>query len=371
MGRARRARRIAATAAFGGGGVAGLGVASVGLLLAQAQLARRAIGKPFEGRRPDSAGRYGDGAGEPIRLGMVGDSTAVGLGVDHPSQTPGAVMAVGLAALSGRPVEVFECANIGATSRRLEEQVTRLLEQAAALDGGETRPGGLPPVDVAVILVGANDVTHRLTPTASVRLLGEAVRRLRDAGVSVVVGTCPDLGSIEPIRPPLRYLAQRWSRQLAAAQTIAAVEAGARTVSLGALIGPDFRARRGEMFSADRFHPSAAGYARLAAVLLPSLLAALELEVGPPQRPDLRAGEGVDDVAHAAARAAAHAGTEVSGAEVDGATRGPRGRWAVLVRRVQPALPQLPNLPTLPNLPALPNLPIQLPSSIGGHGPED
>ncbi len=105
------------------------------------------------------------------------------------------------------------------------------------------------------------------------------------------------------------------------------------------------------MFSADRFHPSAAGYARLAAVLLPSLLAALDLEVGPPQRPDLRAGEGVDDVAHAAARAAAHAGTEVSGAEVDGATRGPRGRWAVLVKRVQPVLPQLPNLPTIPNLP--------------------
>jgi hypothetical protein len=234
-----------------------------------------------------------------------------------------------------------------------------------------------------VILVGANDVTHRLTPTASVRLLGEAVRRLRDAGVSVVVGTCPDLGSIEPIRPPLRYLAQRWSRQLAAAQTIAAVEAGARTVSLGALIGPDFRTRRGEMFSVDRFHPSAAGYARLAAVLLPSVLAALDLEIGPPQRPDLRAGEGVDDVAHAAARAAAHAGTEVSGAEVDGAARGPRGRWAVLLTRVQPALPPMPNLPTIPTLPSMPNLPamprlrglhhlpIQLPSSISGHPTED
>ena len=85
---------------------------------------------------------------------------------------------------------------------------------------------------------------------------------LRAAGCEVVVGTCPDLGAIRPIKPPLRWLARRWSRQLAAAQTVAVVEAGGRTVSLGDLLGPAFEADPDRMFGADRFHPSAEGYAR-------------------------------------------------------------------------------------------------------------
>jgi hypothetical protein len=53
----------------------------------------------------------------------------------------------------------------------------------------------------------------------------------------------------------------------------------------------------------------------------------------------VRAGEGLDDVAHAAARAAAEPGTEVAGTEIAGNPRGPRGRWAVLLRRRRPRLP--------------------------------
>jgi hypothetical protein len=170
------------------------------------------------------------------------------------------------------------------------------------------------------------------------------VRRLRERGTAVVVGTCPDLGTVEPIPQPLRYLARRWSRQLAAAQTVAVVEAGGRTVSLGDLLGPEFDARPREMFSADRFHPSAAGYAQAAAALLPSVCAALDLLPGgaAAQRPDLRTGEGLDDVAHAAARAVAEPGTEVAGAEIAGNPRGPRGRWALLLRRRPARLPLVP-----------------------------
>jgi hypothetical protein len=112
-------------------------------------------------------------------------------------------------------------------------------------------------------------------------------------------------------------------------------------VSLGDLLGPEFVARPREMFSADRFHPSAAGYAQAAAALLPSVCAALDLLPGElaAQRPDVRTGEGLDDVAHAAARAVAEPGTEVAGTEIAGNTRGPRGRWAVLLRRRRPRLP--------------------------------
>ena len=51
------------------------------------------------------------------------------------------------------------------------------------------------------------------------------------------------------------------SRNLAAAQTIAVVEAGGRTVSLGDMLGPLF-ASRDDLFGDDEFHPSAEGYAR-------------------------------------------------------------------------------------------------------------
>ncbi len=329
MGRARRARRIAAAAAFGGGGLAGLGMAGVGVLAAEAALARRWIGTPFGEQGPDASGTYGAGPGEPIELAMLGDSSAVGMGVDELHQTPGAVIAAGIAAFTGRRVRLTVVAMVGGESPHLDSQIDRLLEQVRA-------------PEIAVIMVGANDVTHRLRPAVSVRYLDGAVRRLRGLGTEVVVGTCPDLGTIEPIAQPLRLLARRWSRELAAAQTIAVVEAGGRSVSLADLLGAEFASHPREMFSADRFHPSAAGYARAAAALLPSACAALGvLPDGGAQRPDVHRGEGVDDVANAAVRAAATAGTEVAGTEVGGATRGPRGRWALLLRRSRQPVPAL------------------------------
>jgi lysophospholipase L1-like esterase len=309
-------------------------------------MARRWIGTPFGKQGPQASGWYGTTTGDPIELAMLGDSSAVGLGADDPRDTPGAVIATNLSAITDRPVRLTVVAVVGAESPHLDEQVDRLLETT-------------PNPDVAVVMIGANDVTHRIKPAVAVRALSDAVRRLRGLGAEIVVGTCPDLGTIEPIAQPLRYVARRWSRELAAAQTIGVVEAGGWTVSLADLIGEEFSARPRELFSTDRFHPSATGYARVAAVLLPSVCAVLGAwpEGVPEGRPAGRFGGGTDDVAHAAAKAASSAGTEVSGTAVDGATRGPRGRWARLLRR--PSLPALPNLGGLPGLqlPTLANLP--------------
>ena len=156
-----------------------------------------------------------------------------------------------------RRVYLRAFAKVGARSSDLDGQVDRALP--------------IEP-DVAVILIGANDVTHRVRPAASVGHLAEAVRRLRDAGVAVVVGTCPDLGTVKPIPPPLKQVARTWSRRMAAAQTIAVLEGGGRTVSLGSVLGPEFAAAPALLFGPDQFHPSAAGYRSLAAVLLPSML---------------------------------------------------------------------------------------------------
>lgn len=320
MTKARVARRIAMAAAYGGGGIGLLSAGAFGLVRAEAALARRAIGEPA-GTAPDANGVYGASQpGEPLTLALLGDSSATGLGVTDAHQTPGAMLAAGLAEASDRPVRLVCSATVGARSSDLSEQ---------AVVVQEARP------DVAVIMIGANDVTHRVKPPTAVRHLDHAVRQLRGAGAEVVVGTCPDLGTVEPVAQPLRWIARRSSRQLAAAQTIAVVEAGGRTVSLGDLLGPEFEASPKEMFGPDRFHPSAAGYASAAAALLPSVCAALDVWFGTETEttPDLSRGEGVRPIALAAVEAADEAGTEVAGAQVGGRDRGPRGRWALLRHR--------------------------------------
>jgi lysophospholipase L1-like esterase len=308
------------SAAYGGGGVGLAGAALWALLLKQASMARQAIPKP-ESAPPGCDGLYGtEFAGQPIMLAVLGDSSAAGLGVEHPRETPGALLASGLARIAQRPVKVACVAVVGAESRDLHPQVEKVLAHDP---------------DVALAMIGGNDVTHRVLPAVAVRHLDQAVRKLVEAGAEVVVGTCPDLGTIEPIQPPLRWVARRWSRQLAAAQTIAVVEAGGRSVSLGDLLGPEFAARPAQMFSADRFHPSAAGYASVAAALLPSVVAALGLQPETEMAPSIARGEAVLSLPEAAVEAADAAGTEVSGTAVNGRDRGRRGRWVELRHRIR------------------------------------
>jgi lysophospholipase L1-like esterase len=314
----RHVRRIATAGAYGAGSLTAAGAVLTGLLVGQAMLARRTI-PAAEAPPPRCDGRYGtEHDGEPITLTVLGDSSAAGYGADVPRNTPGGLLAAGLAEQLRRPVSLHCLAVVGAESRTLEPQVERALE--------------IGP-DVAVILVGGNDVTHRRPVEESVHHLVKAVQALKENGADVVVGTCPDLGTIQPIQPPLRWMARRLSRQLAAGQTVAVVEAGGRTVSLGDLLGPAFAAEPDRMFSRDRFHPSSDGYAMAAAALLPTVIAALTDE-DRDNRSDLGQGEGVRSLADAAIEAVQRAGTEVSAAQVAGRDRGPAGAWAQLRRRV-------------------------------------
>jgi lysophospholipase L1-like esterase len=317
----RRAVRAARAVVYGGGAATAVTLAAAGILVGQARRARRTIPQA-QAPPPRCDGLYGGKKpGPPLTLVILGDSTAAGYGVHRPRETPGALLATGISRRLGRPVRLYRQAVVGAHSVQLGPQVEAAIEH---------RP------DLAVILIGANDVTHRANVSVAVRHLVNAVRELRAAGAQVVVGTCPDLGTIRPIEPPLRWLARRWSRQMAAAQTVAVVEAGGWTVSLADLLGPKFAAEPLRMFSWDRFHPSAEGYAAAAGALLPTALAALGTE----ERTTAPAGAGEDvrSLPAAAAEAARHGGTEVSGARVAGRERSPAGRWARLRVRVREAI---------------------------------
>lgn len=324
MSRASRAKKIAAAAAYGGGGLGLLGAvggaAFVGLLVGETRLARRRIPEAIDDP-PNSHDTTWAAAGvsrsrPPIRLAVLGDSTAAGYGVHRDRETPAALIAIGISDAARRPVHVTNVAVVGAMSRQLHAQVDAI---------GRTHP------ELAVILIGANDVTHRIKPAESVRHLEHAVRRLRQLGAEVVVATCPDLGTIRPLAQPLRSYARRLSRMLAAAQTIAVVGAGGRTVSLGDLLGPLFASRL-DLFADDQFHPSAAGYAEAAKALLPSCLDALGLRTRT-QSASVFTTQRPKPVAKAAAQAAARPGSEVAPTERFGKLAARRGPWAQLRRR--------------------------------------
>jgi lysophospholipase L1-like esterase len=227
----------------------------------QAGVARAAIGTPL-GEEVELADRtYKKKYGDPLDLLVLGDSIAAGLGAERPPDALGPQLARRVAKRTRRAVRLTTLAAVGAESSMLAGQVDDLPR--------DYRP------DVAVIVVGGNDVIHRVRTASAVESLADAVRRLRALGAEVVVGTCPDLGALRPVPQPLRSLAQRSSRQLAAAQRQAALELGAHVVSLAEVVGPFFLAQPDEMFALDRFHPSSAGYRRTAKALLPAVLVAL------------------------------------------------------------------------------------------------
>lgn len=205
----------------------------------------------------------GPAGAPPLRLTLLGDASALGVGVGSVAESLGGQLAELLAGpgggAGGRRVELSSVAVAGSRSEDLGTQVAR------ALVG--TRP------DVAVILIGAGDATALRPPAEAAAHLGAAVRRLRDAGVEVVVGTCPDLGACRAFAPPLRQLLGWYGRRIARSQAAAAHAAGADVVDMAAETGPIFRADAGALCF-DGFHPSADGYRVWAHALYPAVAAA-------------------------------------------------------------------------------------------------
>jgi lysophospholipase L1-like esterase len=255
---------------FTAGSVGGLSGAAYSLLTEQSRRARTIIGVPSDLPLnadglylPDGTGPCPpDRCGDSLSFAVLGDSLAAGLGAELPDQLPGVRLARGLADELARPVRLVTHAISGSRTTDLEAQVDRAL---------------IDPPDLALVIIGGNDVTSRTSVGTSAALLGGQVARLLAAGTTVVVGTCPDLGIIQPIPQPLRTIASRYSLSLARAQRRVLEQIGVRAVSIAALLTPEFLARPHELFSADRFHPNGKGYEFAADVLLAPLCAATRL----------------------------------------------------------------------------------------------
>jgi lysophospholipase L1-like esterase len=255
------ARQIVRRAAKGAGIAFIAGTLGGAVLLAAEAVAARSrrYAKPDLGLAVRAA--PGPSDKPTLRLVLLGDSTALGVGVDTLEDTVGGQLTRMLSG-AGATVALSNLAVAGARCSDLATQVAR------------AQLGARP--DLAVILVGTSDATHLVRPGEAAAALATAVRRLRDAGTGVVVGTCPDLGAVRAMAQPLRQIAGWYGRRVARAQSSAARAAGAAVVDLAVQVGPVFRADAG-MLCHDGFHPSADGYRVMAYALYPELANAANL----------------------------------------------------------------------------------------------
>jgi lysophospholipase L1-like esterase len=193
-----------------------------------------------------------------VRLAVLGDSIAWGQGAARTEDRLAARLVAGLAA-HGHAATSRVDARPGARSAGLAAQVDAALPWSP---------------DVALVVVGANDLTHLVPVEAAVRDLAHAVRRLRAGGAEVVVAPAPDLSAVPHVPVFLRDVVRAAGEQLRASQAAAVVAEGGRVADRDQVASRAF-ATDPTLFSADRFHPSSRGYAVIADALLPTLLDAV------------------------------------------------------------------------------------------------
>jgi lysophospholipase L1-like esterase len=196
-------------------------------------------------------------AGVSLRFVVLGDSIGFGTGAARAQDALGPRLTAALAA-EGIAADLTVLAVPGAVSRDLAPQVRR----AVALEP-----------DLALVVIGANDLARFVPPAQAAADLGSAVSALRGAGAEVAVVPAPDLALVPWIPAAYRSLVSAACAQLQARQGDAVRQAGGVVAALGADLDAAFAADPA-MFAADRFHPSSAGYARIAAALTPTVLAA-------------------------------------------------------------------------------------------------
>jgi lysophospholipase L1-like esterase len=192
-----------------------------------------------------SSGSVGTVTGPPLRIAVLGDSTAAGCGVDvHAAGFTGS-LARELGARTRRPVQWQVVGQFGATARRIRY---RLLPQVGA------------DLDVAVLLAGGNDVMSGREPDEWRADLSAIVDSLMERAERVVAGVPPF--ALFPSLPATlrRYLGERGDALDAASRQVCGARPGATWVTMTERPRPEF-------FASDRFHLSAAGYERWARVV--------------------------------------------------------------------------------------------------------
>jgi lysophospholipase L1-like esterase len=216
-------------------------VAPAPVLLVQGRRLRRETPRLPDAALPWSGSGSVDGA-RSLRLLVLGDSTAAGVGAETQHDALPGHLAQQLAARLGRGVEWRAVGENGATSRDL---LRRYLAEATSA-----------PADLVFLTVGANDAL-KLRPrwafARDIRALLSGLRRANPDAV-ILVSSLPAFFRFELLPNPLRWNLYLHSRSL---------EDGARSTVArfaGAHMSPPPPPYTEGFFASDRFHPSASGY---------------------------------------------------------------------------------------------------------------
>jgi lysophospholipase L1-like esterase len=210
------------------------------LLLLQAKRAvRRAPRLPAASGPPH--GRAGEG--DPHRrLLVIGESTAIGVGASrHDRALPGFLAAELTSRLGGTTAWTVR-GQSGATARRMLREIW---------------PAGREPFDLILLTAGINDLFDRRTPhdwAADLRRLVTALSG-EDGRTRVIVSGMPPVGRIPAIPQPLRFVVARRARAMDQITQQVSAACGATYVPISVP-----RAAGRQLFAADGFHPSEAGY---------------------------------------------------------------------------------------------------------------
>ncbi|MDG4793005.1 SGNH/GDSL hydrolase family protein [Micromonospora sp. WMMD1082] len=180
-------------------------------------------------------------AGTPLRLTVLGDSTAAGCGVTGDDEAFAAVFAREIAARTGRPAHWQVVGKVGATARRVRFRLAQHVDD---------------DLDMVVLLCGGNDVLAGRRPASWRDDLTGILTDLAHRTDRVIVAGIPPFTRFPAIPGKLaHYLGERADALNAISQEICSRNPE-RTVFIGPPAGtppPDF-------FGADRFHPSTFGY---------------------------------------------------------------------------------------------------------------
>jgi lysophospholipase L1-like esterase len=212
---------------------------------------------PFSDPEGPVRGEFGDASLPRLRFVVLGDSTSVGVGTTPDKSFPWVLATQ----LSDRFHVILEVVGRGgATVRDLAER-----QVSNALD--------LEP-DLMLVEVGANDTTHVTPPWVVRSKMSEALDRLMESGVPLVVAGPPDMGAIDFMAQPLRALAGLQSDKVTSIIESEARKRGLPYVDLQegvrrAELPPGFR-----YYSSDEFHPGEGGYGLWAKVMYPAVLEA-------------------------------------------------------------------------------------------------
>lgn len=207
------------------------------VLVAQARRLRRDTP-----RLPDAAQPWRgtvDGP-DPIRLLVLGDSTAAGVGADTQDDALPGNLARELARRSGRGVAWRAVGRNGATTRDI---VTDYLDDATGAE-----------YDIAFLTIGANDALGLRPRWAFRRDLRTIIARLRAVSPLVLMSSLPAFSRFELLPNPLRWNLYLHSQSLE--DEARAIVAGTE----GAHISPPPPPYTEGFFATDLFHPSASGY---------------------------------------------------------------------------------------------------------------